>query len=131
MTKVAVALLWKDGAILLCQRKRGGRYELRWEFPGGKFEPHENTLSCLKRELKEELSIDIPGIERIEVERAFYEDGGMFEVSYCTVNYFSGEVRNNVFEQIQWIAPSMLLQYDILQGNLGIARRLAGEVDRS
>ncbi|HEX9615091.1 MAG TPA: NUDIX domain-containing protein, partial [Bacteroidota bacterium] len=57
MTRVAVGILKKDGTILVCQRRRGSRYELKWEFPGGKMEPGESVEDCLQRELTEELSL--------------------------------------------------------------------------
>ena len=83
MTEVAVGVIRRNGAILICQRKRGGRYELKWEFPGGKFENGESVEQCLRRELREELSIEIQSIDHIQTEAAYYEDGGTFNVSYC------------------------------------------------
>ena len=80
MTRVAVGVLQKGGKILVCQRKKGSRYGLKWEFPGGKLEPGETILECLKRELFEELSISVRDIDRVQIQSTFYEDGGMFEV---------------------------------------------------
>jgi 8-oxo-dGTP diphosphatase len=117
MTKVAVGILQKDGKLLVCQRKRGSRYGLKWEFPGGKVEPGEDTLECLQRELDEELSLKIEAIERVQTQRAFYEDGGMFEVDYCFVSNFQGEPTNNVFEQIRWVTVEELRSLDLLEGN--------------
>ncbi|MBM4162735.1 MAG: (deoxy)nucleoside triphosphate pyrophosphohydrolase [Ignavibacteria bacterium] len=117
MTRVAVALLQKDGKVLLCQRKKGSRYGLKWEFPGGKLEPDESALDCLKRELREELSIEIQRVERVETHHAYYEDGGVFEVEYCFVSQFTGEPTNNTFEEIRWVNWDELRSLDILEGN--------------
>ena len=117
MTEVAVAILRKEKRILICQRKKNGRYGLRWEFPGGKLEPGESIDQCLRRELLEELSITIHSIEHIKTEAAFYEDGGMFNVSYCFVSGFDGEPQNNVFEQVRWVSLDELKQTDTLEGN--------------
>lgn len=125
MTKVAVGILRRDGVVLVCQRKKGSRYGLKWEFPGGKLEPGETVEQCLSRELGEELSIRIRGIDRIEVQTSHYDDGGKFEVSYCFVSQFDGEPRNNVFEQIRWVAPSELRELDHLDGNREIIAALA------
>ncbi len=127
MTRVAVALLQRGGAYLLCRRKRGGRYELKWEFPGGKFEPGETAEECVARELMEELSIAAVGPAVREVQQAYYADGGMFEVYYCTVASFNGEIRNNVFEEIRWVPRAELTSLDILEGNRAIVQRLAAE----
>jgi 8-oxo-dGTP diphosphatase len=117
MTEVAVGILRKSGKILICQRKRGGRYELKWEFPGGKLNTGETVEQCLRRELREELSIEIRSIERIHTESAYYEDGGLFNVSYCFVSGFDGVPENNVFEQIRWVTLNEMKEMDLLEGN--------------
>jgi 8-oxo-dGTP diphosphatase len=117
MTQVAVGVIRRNGKILICQRKKGSRYGLKWEFPGGKLEPGESTLDCLKRELREELSIQIEGCSKAETQTAFYEDGGTFEVTYCFVDEYSGEPRNNVFEDVRWVFLDELRALDILEGN--------------
>jgi mutator protein MutT len=117
MIEVAVAVLRKDRKILICQRKKNGRYGLKWEFPGGKLEEGETIEQCLRRELQEELSLKIHAIEQVTTESAYYEDGGMFNVSYCFVSGFDGEPHNNVFEQICWVTLNELKRMDLLEGN--------------
>jgi len=125
MTEVAVGILRKNGKILICQRKKGGRYELKWEFPGGKLENGETTEQCLRRELREELTIEIHSIERIQIQVAYYDDGGMFNVAYCFLSGFEGEPQNIVFEQIRWVTVDELKQMDLLDGNKPFAAHLA------
>src|SRR5882672_6532095 len=60
VTDVAVGVLIRaDGAVLLADRPAGKPYAGYWEFPGGKVEPGESIASALKRELREELGIEI------------------------------------------------------------------------
>lgn len=54
----AVALIDKDGRVLLAQRPEGKSLAGLWEFPGGKVEPGESPEIALIRELHEELGID-------------------------------------------------------------------------
>jgi mutator protein MutT len=117
MTEVAVGVLRKNNQILICQRKQGGRYALKWEFPGGKLESGESVEQCLRREIQEELSIEIQSIEHIQTEATYYEDGGMFNIAYCFVSGFDGEPQNNVFEQIRWVTTIELKEMDLLDGN--------------
>lgn len=124
MTEVAVGVLRNNNRILICQRKQGGRYALKWEFPGGKLEIGETVEQCLRRELREELSIEIHSIEHVETLAAYYEDGGIFNVSYCFVSGFDGEPKNNIFEQICWVTTNKLKQMDLLGGNKPFVAKL-------
>ena len=56
--EVVAAIIYKDGAYFATQRGYG-EFEGMWEFPGGKIEPGESRESALKREIQEELGIDI------------------------------------------------------------------------
>jgi len=117
MTRAVVALIHRNQQILVCQRRKHSRYELKWEFPGGKMEQGESTLDCLKRELREELSIEVEGFDRQETRLNHYEDGGAFEVTYCYVSRLDGTPQNNVFERILWVSLAELRTMDILTGN--------------
>lgn len=55
----AVALIDTDGRILLAQRPEGKSLAGMWEFPGGKVEHNELPEAALRREIKEELGIDL------------------------------------------------------------------------
>jgi 8-oxo-dGTP diphosphatase len=56
--EVVAAIIQREGAYFATQRGYG-EFEGMWEFPGGKIEPGESRESALKREIHEELGIDI------------------------------------------------------------------------
>ena len=60
LTVAAVALIDRDGRVLVQQRPEGKPMAGLWEFPGGKVEPGETPEAALVRELDEELGIEVP-----------------------------------------------------------------------
>ena len=56
--EVVAAIIQREGAYFATQRGYG-EFEGLWEFPGGKIEPGESPETALKREIQEELGIDI------------------------------------------------------------------------
>lgn len=62
----AAALIVRDGKVLLIHRKKEGKEY--WVFPGGGIEDNETAEEALKREVKEELNLDV-----LEYKLAFYD----------------------------------------------------------
>jgi 8-oxo-dGTP diphosphatase len=56
---VACAIIEQDGLVLAAQRGATMNMPLQWEFPGGKIDPGESAEACLRRELEEELGIQV------------------------------------------------------------------------
>jgi len=67
---VTSALITEQGKILVTQRKPGDSHGLLWEFPGGKVKEGEEPREALRRELKEELDIEVE--PRMIFDSAFY-----------------------------------------------------------
>ena len=56
---VAAGLVFRDGKLLIALRHDDTHLGGLWEFPGGKREPDETFEECLRRELSEELDIEV------------------------------------------------------------------------
>ena len=123
---VVAALIFQDGRLLVCQRHETSEFPLKWEFPGGKVEPGEQCEDALKREIKEELAIEIHDPVKIFSHRHVYP--GAFEVNleFFRVTRFSGNVRNQVFQHIRWVPVGELTKFDFLDGDLPLITILAG-----
>ncbi len=57
--RVAAAIIRDGPLFLLTRRPEGGHQPGWWEFPGGKIEPGETAAQALKRELREELGVEV------------------------------------------------------------------------
>lgn len=122
---VVAALIESEQGILVCQRKRGSRHALKWEFPGGKVEPGEEPREALARELREELAIDADiGREIVRYEH-HYSSRAPILLIFFHVRNFRGQLTNVIFEKIEWTGPASLPTYDFLDGDLDFVRRLA------
>ena len=127
--QVAVGIIFHNEAnsVLLCQRTKDKPYPLKWEFPGGKLEKGETTGACLKRELREELSIDAEIGELYHRQHNLYPDSGTYDVFYYLVRSFTGVIVNQVFEDIRWAPIAEIDRYDILEGNAEVVEKLVRE----
>lgn len=59
MFYVTCAIIEHHNKILICQRSKRMKLPLKWEFPGGKVEIGESKEDCLKREIQEELGLEV------------------------------------------------------------------------
>jgi mutator protein MutT len=56
---VAIAIIRRRGAVLICRRPATASFPGYWEFPGGKREPGESLAQCIEREVREELAMRV------------------------------------------------------------------------
>ncbi len=64
-TRVLAAVVRRDETYLIARRPRHKRHGGLWEFPGGKLEPLEDHLSAARRELAEELGIEVLNVGKV------------------------------------------------------------------
>ena len=122
---VAVALLWEQGRLLICQRSLKDDFPGKWEFPGGKVEPEESPQIALRRELREELGITAEVGEPVwSVEHQYPGRTGVLLLFFAVASY-RGRMENRIFEQIQWVPPEQLPGYDFLEADLMLVQKLA------
>jgi 8-oxo-dGTP diphosphatase len=125
MITVAAGILKHDGRILICQRKRTGVFPLQWEFPGGKVEAGEEAATCLRRELHEELAIEAEIGPEVSAFQYTYPSGFEVNLVFFRVSGYSGAMANQAFEQIFWVEPGDLLNYDFLEADRALVARIA------
>jgi len=130
MLTVVAALIQHEGKILCCQRRRGSRFELQWEFPGGKRENGETLQAALARELHEELGVTAhigPEIHRLRHQYA--STGVPFELVFFTATAPVDQIQNLEFERLEWRKPEDLRALDFLEADRDLVAKLAtGEI---
>ena len=82
MIRVVCGIIYKDDKILLTRRKKGKSLEGFWEFPGGKVEKGETDATALKRELKEELGLEISELNYFSENKHDYNTFSIHLVAY-------------------------------------------------
>ena len=122
---VAAALIVRGGEILIGQRRSDQPMALQWEFPGGKIEPGESPEQALTRELAEELGIQASIGAPVTRIRHNYRHGGAVDLQFFAVHEFSGEISNQIYEQVRWVKLEELTGYEFLAADRGLIKDLA------
>jgi 8-oxo-dGTP diphosphatase len=78
--RVVAAVVSRGDTLLVCQRPLDKRHGGLWEFPGGKCEPGESDLDAVRRELHEELAVDVETVG--DVEFAVIDEGSPFQIVF-------------------------------------------------
>ena len=123
---VVAALILRGDEVLICQRRPDQAMALKWEFPGGKMEEGETAEAALARELREELRATLSKcVELGRVQQKYADRNELFEIRFFAVALENYEVQPIAFEQIAWVFPKELGEYDFLAANKQIIARLA------
>lgn len=127
MLTVVAAIIEHEGKLLVCQRRRGRNFELKWEFPGGKVDPGETPEVALARELQEELGVLAEiGPELHRIRHQYKELPQEFELIFFSAALPNPEeIRNLDFEEIEWRSPESLVQLDFLAADRDLVKQLA------
>lgn len=94
-------LIAADGRFLLTSRPQGKVYAGYWEFPGGKLEAGESVEAALRRELVEELGIEIGAVHPWRVELVDY-DHARVRLHFCKVFVWAGELQMRERQAMAW-----------------------------
>ena len=116
---VTCAIILKDEKILVAQRNEKMKLPLKWEFPGGKLEINENEVDCIKREIKEEININIEVLKRLSNN---IHDYGTFKINLIPflAHYLSGEIKLAEHKNYKLLEKSELLNLDWAEADLPI-----------
>ena len=123
MIDVVAAVIKKNNKYFIAQRNKNKHFAYHYEFPGGKVDNNENFENALKREINEELSINIKIIKKIASEK--HKD----EKINVEVHYFLCETQNeriilSEHEDMRWVYKDEIIKFKLAPGDSKIIKYL-------
>ncbi|RZM83018.1 A/G-specific adenine glycosylase [Leptolyngbya iicbica LK] len=115
--QIGVAVVWNEQRqILIDRRPQSGLLGGLWEFPGGKIEPGEAVEDCIRRELQEELAIDVEvGDRLITIDHTYTHFKVTLNVFHC--RHIGGKPQPIECDEVRWVAVSDLEQFPFPKAN--------------
>ena len=122
MILVTCAIIEHDKKVLCVQRSEKMNLPLKWEFPGGKIEEGEDLENCLKREIKEELGLEIEIIERLYSNKHKYPDQELIELIPFRCSLQTSEIELKEHLKIEWATIQELAKIDWAEADIPIVQ---------
>jgi len=124
---VAAAILIHESKILIARRAPHKTLGGLWEFPGGKIEGEETAEDCLKREILEELSIEIVVGNFFMKNRHQYGTNIIVLHAYlCTAVIF--DIRLTDHDEYRWVEKHEMPEYDYAPADIPILYKIIDEL---
>ena len=126
---VAVGFVWHDDRVLISRRPSDGLLGGLWELPGGKQEANESLEDCLRREIAEELGVEV-AVDRhlVTVEHGYSHFSVTLHAFAC--RWLSGEPQNIETNDWTWVPLGNLRDYPLPRGTTKILDALASDQER-
>ena len=126
MTEVVVALIWDSDKFMICQRPEHKARGFLWEFVGGKVEPGETKEQALIRECKEELDVFL-SVSGVFMEVIHEYPDLTVHLTLFNATISEGKPRKLEHNDIRWIAPSEIPNYDFCPADEEILKKIIKE----
>lgn len=126
--QVTAAVIQENGSVLIAKRPQAGLLGGMWEFPGGKVQEGEDLPACLRREIQEELGVDVEVGEHLGEYRHAYTH---FKVTLhaFTCRVVQGTPQPIAADEIRWVKPEDLKRYPMGKIDRQIAKTVLGKTD--
>jgi mutator protein MutT len=125
---VVIAIIVRDGKLLICQRKADDAFGGYWEFPGGKREQGETLQQCLAREMMEELALKVQPLEALPPIEHDYPTIRVRLVPYLCVS--EDEPRPIACTKFAWVLPGDLSKYQFPEANAPLLAQIIERFNR-
>lgn len=117
--QVTCAIIERDGFVLAAQRSATMSLPLKWEFPGGKIRVEESPEECLRREIAEELDVEIAACKPLPISTHAYPTITVTLYPFtCTI--VAGEIKLHEHAAVLWLPPEKLHHLDWAEADLPV-----------
>ena len=123
MDVVAAIIENNDGDILIAKRNSKKSQAGLWEFPGGKIEKNESADDAIKREIKEELNIDIE-INKWLIEKRHEYPEKTINLILCSAKWIGGELDLSEHEDSKWIKKEDIFNFQFADADKEIINEI-------
>ncbi|NJJ37837.1 (deoxy)nucleoside triphosphate pyrophosphohydrolase [Paenibacillus sp. 7028] len=130
MITVTAAIIMDAEKVLITKRRDEGSTSGLWEFPGGKTEGHESLEQCLRREIKEELNINIR-VRKYFRESVFQSEKATYRIMAFFAKLISGDIQLNVHDEAKWVDIADLNQYSFLPADVTFVQSLQKRLSKT
>ncbi|MCK6546707.1 (deoxy)nucleoside triphosphate pyrophosphohydrolase [Myxococcota bacterium] len=111
--RVVAAQIERNGEYLITQRKPSSSLPLLWEFPGGRVEEHETDEDALRREIREEMDVEVEvGTASVAVTHEYSAYVIDFRVYRCKLLSPESRIQKIGIHDYKWVKPSELDDYE-------------------
>jgi 8-oxo-dGTP diphosphatase len=110
--RVCCAIIINEDKILVAQRTLKQSNSLKWEFPGGKVEPDETEEECIKREILEELAVEIKIKSKLQAVFHSYPDF-QIELIPLVCEIINGQITCREHKKIDWFNYNVISELDL------------------
>ena len=129
MIPVAAAIMVDAGKVFIARRTPPGRMPGMWEFPGGKIEDGETPEQCLKRELHEELEVQVTIGDYVGTSVYAY-DFYTVELMAYRATIVTGEIKLNDHAAMAWVGAEDLGKYEFAPADVQFVEMIRrGEIE--
>ena len=119
LTHVVAAIITNGDKFFIAKRAKGKHLGGMYEFPGGKLLKNETHEDGLKREIKEELDIEIEIKDKVGEEN-FQDDIINVKIHYYMCLHKSGKITLNEHQDSAWVTKEEFKNYEFAEGDKDI-----------
>jgi mutator protein MutT len=123
--EVAIALVWRDGRLLVTRRPTGVHLAGRSEFPGGKLHLGESPEACAEREVLEETGVRARARARRDIIEWDYPERKVL-LHPVDCDWLAGDGEALEVSDVRWVVPAELSTLDFPEANAALVAALAG-----